>query len=91
MGDPNDISEIRLAVFEAIDRNRNRRQETILLTYAAALHRKHSEALREQKSGVGRALQNTLAQMIDQSDSAQEKPLPGQKKPVQSVKHNPKA
>jgi hypothetical protein len=81
MRPPKELSEIRDSAHEAIDRSRNTRQKTVLLSYVSLITRERSVALRVQGAKVSNSPQDTAAQP--------EPTKAGEKKPVQSVRTVP--
>lgn len=92
MKESREHSEIQRSVYAVIDRNRNTRQKTVLLSYVAGITRQQSETLREEKVRAGEVLQDTRARVRAELESQPAQlPKPGQRKPVQSVRSIPSA
>jgi hypothetical protein len=89
-----EFSAVKTLAFEAINRNRNERQKTVLLIHASGIMRtellaarNESALIRTEKAHRSRELKETRAHLSAEADArARELAESGQKKPVQSLR-----
>jgi hypothetical protein len=83
MGPSKELAEIQTSADHAIDRNRNLRQKTLLLSYAREMIRERFRSLRSGKEQASRSLQETRERVRLQLKAAPGKPAErGEEKPV---------
>jgi hypothetical protein len=94
-GPPDELSEIRSSAYEAIDRSRNTRQITLLLTYVSGMIRGQSVIARNEYAcakahrAEAACSQQDNCVRVPAEAPPQEEPKAGERKPMQSVRAIP--